>query len=70
MIFTSPGTIDGLFAKELMKNCKAIVSDSKSCSVTDVLVTSVAETGSVGKSTVLLAHLDGQVSFWLLHLLD
>ncbi|PON63885.1 PPM-type phosphatase domain containing protein [Parasponia andersonii] len=57
------GTSDGLYARELMKNCKKIVSDCEGIPVNEpeeVLVRSVAETQSPGSSTILVAYFDGQ----------
>ncbi|KAF4375864.1 probable protein phosphatase 2C 62 [Cannabis sativa] len=57
------GINDGIYARELMKNCERIVSDSKGTLVNkpaEVLVKSVAETQLPGSSTILVAYFDGQ----------
>ncbi|XP_062077186.1 probable protein phosphatase 2C BIPP2C1 [Humulus lupulus] len=57
------GINDGIYARELMKNCERIVSDSKGTLVNkpeEVLVKSVAKTQLPGSSTILVAYFDGQ----------
>ncbi|KAG8368693.1 hypothetical protein BUALT_Bualt15G0072200 [Buddleja alternifolia] len=57
------GTSPGVYARELMKTCERLISDSNGDSINDpleLLKLSVAETHSPGSSAVLVAQFDGQ----------
>ncbi|GFP98679.1 probable protein phosphatase 2c bipp2c1 [Phtheirospermum japonicum] len=57
------GSNPGVYAQELVKNCKRLVSDSNGESVNnavELLNLSVADTHAPGSSTVLIAQFDGQ----------
>ncbi|PIA48069.1 hypothetical protein AQUCO_01400573v1 [Aquilegia coerulea] len=58
------GVNAGIYARELMNNCAKIVSQSDEASTTEpdqILIQSAAESHSLGSSTALVAHFDGQV---------
>ncbi|KAK4750027.1 hypothetical protein SAY87_027476 [Trapa incisa] len=54
------GTNRGLYAHELMENCKSVIVSNSLTHPLDVLVRSVAETEPAGSSTILVAQFDGQ----------
>ena len=61
---TCSGIDPGVYARELMDNCKKIVSEGNGsirATPEEVLSLSVAKSQSPGSSTVLVAHFDGQV---------
>ncbi|KAL1564663.1 protein-serine/threonine phosphatase [Salvia divinorum] len=57
------GTIPGVYAHELIKNCEKLISECSGDSINnpmELLNLSVAQTHSPGSSTVLIAQFDGQ----------
>jgi hypothetical protein len=63
-----PGINAGLYARELMDGCKKIIMDNEGeaeLTPEQVLSKAANEASSPGSSTVLIAHFDGQVCYFM-----
>lgn len=64
IIMSFLGTIPGVYAHELIKNCEKLIAECSGDSINnpiELLNLSVAQTHYPGSSTVLIAQFDGQV---------